>query len=312
MDHSTSRKGLLYGCATFALWGVFPLYFKSLGDTPPLEILSHRIVWSFVLLAALVTARGRWRELYRGLQAGRAGISLLATTLLIAANWLLYIYSVSSGQVLQSSLGYFITPLANVLLGVLVLGERLRPWQTASVLLATGGVLGLTWLAGELPWLALSLAASFSLYGLLRKTIVLDGLLCLMVETLILAPLAAGYLLWLPLSGRECAFHGLGSGMSWLLIFSGPVTAVPLLFFAAAVRRLPLSTMGILQYLAPTLQFLLAVLAFGEPFSAGQFAAFCCIWTAVALYTADSLRHFQRSRATAVALALARAGSDGG
>lgn len=215
MDHSTSRQGLLYGCATFALWGVFPLYFKSLGDIPPLEILSHRIVWSCVLLGVLVSGRGRWRELWRGLQQGRAWLTLLATTLLIGVNWLLYIYSVSTGQVLQSSLGYFITPLANVLLGVLVLGERLRPWQTASVLLAACGVLGLTWLAGELPWLALSLAASFSLYGLLRKTVVLDGLLCLAFETLILVPAAGGYLLWLWFSGRPYAFHGFTSDMSW-------------------------------------------------------------------------------------------------
>lgn len=308
MDHSTSPKGLLYGCATFALWGVFPLYFKCLGKTPPLEILSHRIVWSFLLLVVLVSAGRRWGELFRGLQAGRARITLLATTLLIAANWLVYIYSVSTDQVLQSSLGYFITPLANVLLGVAVLRERLRPWQTASVLLAASGVLGLTWLAGELPWLALSLAATFSLYGLLRKTILLDGLLCLTVETLVLLPLAAGYLLWLPLSGRPAAFDGLAGEMSWLLIVSGPVTAVPLLLFAAAVRRLPLSTLGILQYLAPTLQFLLAVLKFGEPFSAGQLAAFCCIWTAVAVYTIDSLRHFQRSRARAAVPQVAPSG----
>jgi chloramphenicol-sensitive protein RarD len=211
---------------------------------------------------------------------------LMLSTLFIAANWLTFIYAVTSGQVLQASLGYFINPLVNVLLGILFLGERLRPRQTLSIGLALAGVLLLTALVGELPWVALALALTFSLYALMRKLMPVDGFLSLTVETLVMAPLGLAYLGCLAAaSGRET----LGLGTVGLLMLSGPITTVPLLFFGAAARRLRLSTMGILQYLSPTLQFLLAVVAFGEPFSRAQLLSFACIWAAVLIYALDSL-----------------------
>ncbi len=208
------------------------------------------------------------------------------STLFIAANWLLFIYAVGSGHVLEASLGYFINPLVHVLLGVLFLRERLRPRQILSIALAVIGVMVLVVLVGDVPWIALSLALTFSLYALMRKLMPVDGLLSLTVETLLIAPASLAYLGYLAAhSSRE----PMGCGMLGLLVLSGPMTTVPLLFFGAAARRLRLATMGFLQYISPTLQFLLAVVAFGEPFSRGQLLSFACIWAAVLIYAVDSL-----------------------
>jgi chloramphenicol-sensitive protein RarD len=283
---TASKHGIIYGIAAYGSWGFIPLYFKVVAHVAPAEIVAHRAVWSFAVLAVLVAVLGRWGELRRELRSGKLLVLLGLSTLLIAANWLLFIYAVNSGQVLQASLGYFINPLVNVLLGVVFLGERLRPFQTLSILLALTGVLVLASLVGEVPWIALTLALTFSLYGLMRKIMPVDGLLSLTVETLALTPAALVYLGYLQ-AARQGAEYSLGT--LGLLALSGPVTTVPLLFFGAAARRLRLSTMGILQYLAPTLQFLLAVMAFHEPFKRAQIAIFACIWTAVLIYAADSL-----------------------
>ena len=288
-----SHSGILYGIAAYSSWGIIPLYFKTVASVPPVEVLAHRAVWSFVLLAVLVALLRRWRELWRELHSRKLLLMLTLSTLFIAANWLTFIYAVTTGQVLQASLGYFINPLVNVLLGVMFLHERLRPRQTLSIGLALVGVLVLTAMAGAVPWVALALAFTFALYALMRKLMPVDGLMSLAVETLIMAPLALVYLGYL----AAATGHGpLGLRTLGLLMLSGPITTVPLLFFGAAARRLRLSTMGILQYLSPTLQFLLAVLAFGEPFSAAQLLSFACIWMAIIIYATDSFRAARQYR----------------
>ena len=282
-----SHYGILYGIAAYASWGVFPLYFKAVAGIPPTEVLAHRALWSFVMLAVIVGVLGRWKELWQELRSRKLFLLLTLSTLLIAANWLTYIYAVATGRVLQASLGYFISPLINVLLGVFFLRERLRSLASLSIGLALVGVLVLTALAGGVPWLALTMALTFSLYALVRKLMSVDGLMSLTVETLLMAPLALAFLGYLAaVGGRQPE----GPGILGLLMLSGPVTTVPLLFFGAAARRLRLTTMGIVQYLSPTLQFLLAVVVFGEPFSRAQLLSFACIWTAVVIYVVDSLR----------------------
>lgn len=284
---NTSPAGLVYGAAAYSMWGLIPLYFKAVAGVSPLEILAHRAAWSFLLLAVVVYAVGRWPELWEELRSPKLLAMLGVSTLCIGLNWLLFIYAVESRQVLQSSLGYFINPLVNVLLGVAFLGERLRPLQKVSIAIASAGVLVLSALVGTVPWISLALAFTFALYGLLRKLMPVDGLVSLTVETLLMTPIAVAYLGYLSATGEATAS---GPRLWGLLALSGPVTTVPLLFFGAAARRLRLSTMGILQYLSPTLQFTLAVVVFREPFTIAQLASFALIWTAIGIYTADSLR----------------------
>ncbi len=280
-----SRWGVLYALAAYGSWGVFPLYFKAVAAVPPLEVLAHRAIWSFVMLAVVMGILGRWNELRQKLRDRKLMAMLGLSTLFIAANWLVFIYAVGSGHTLQASLGYFINPLANVLLGVVFLRERLRPRQMLSIGLAVIGVMVLIVLVGEVPWIALALAITFSSYALMRKLMPADGLLSLTVETLLIAPAGLLYLGCLATTNSQ---RSLGHGMVGLLILSGPVTTVPLLFFGAAARRLRLATMGFLQYVSPTLQFLLAVAVFGEDFSKTQLLSFACIWAAVLIYALDS------------------------
>ena len=278
---------MLCGIGAYGLWGLIPLYFKAVAHVSPLEVLAHRALWSFVVLAIIVAWLRRWPELLRELRNRRLRWLLAATSVLIAANWLTFIYAVATNQVVQSSLGYFVTPLINVLLGVVFLHERLRPVQLAAIALAIVGVAVLTVYVGQWPWIAITLALTFSSYGLLRKLVHVDGLVSLTVETAVLAPVAIAYLVWLSVSGTTTATDGRTFGT---LALAGVVTSVPLLFFGAAARRLRLATVGILQYLTPTMTFVLAVFYFDEPFSLVQWLSFGFIWTAVALYTIDSLR----------------------
>jgi chloramphenicol-sensitive protein RarD len=282
-----SRSGFGYALAAYVAWGVFPVYFKALRAVPPVEILAHRVLWSAVLLGVLVHLRGRWGEYRRAFASARSlGIYALSTTL-VTANWLLYIWGVTSGQVLQASLGYFITPIVNVLLGMLFLRERLRPRQAAAVGLAAAGVLVLIVRLGAAPWLALAIAASFGGYALVRKKAGIDPLVGLLVETSLIAPPGAVLIAIRALAGT--GHLGADPLTTALLLVAGVVTALPLIWFAHGVRRLPLSTMGLLQYLSPTLQLLSAVLLFHEPFTRTHAAAFGCIWTALAIYTFDVL-----------------------
>jgi chloramphenicol-sensitive protein RarD len=284
---NVAYDGVLYGIAAYVSWGVFPLYFRTVAGFPPVEVLAHRAIWSFIMLAVLVGLLGRWSEIRRELRSRKLRRMLALSTLFIAANWLTFIYAVTSRHVLQASLGYFVNPLANVLLGVVFLRERLRSRQVLSIGLAAAGVLVLTLVGGEVPWIALALALTFSLYALMRKLMPVDGLVCLTVETLAIAPFGLAYLGYL---AAATSHEPLAPANLGLLMLSGPITTVPLLFFGAAARRLRLSTMGFLQYLSPTLQFLLAVLVFREPFSTVQLLSFACIWAGVLIYAFDSLR----------------------
>ncbi|MBI5366934.1 MAG: EamA family transporter RarD [Planctomycetes bacterium] len=301
---------MLYGIAAYLWWGLVAVYFKAVADVPAPEILAHRMLWSLVLVGGLIGARGRWADVRAAVAAPRTFLTLAATTLLIATNWFLFIWTVTTGQMLQASLGYFINPLVNVLLGALFLHERLRPRQWASVALAAGAVLYLTISLRTLPTVALVLAVTFAFYGMLRKTVRADALVGLTVETGLLAPFALAYLIYLKCSG-ELAFAGPSWRINLLLPAAGIVTAVPLLLFAHAVRRLRLSTVGFLQYISPSLQFLLAVVAFGESFTATQRVAVGLIWTALALYTMDGLaagRGAARASGSGAAAAPAAAG----
>jgi len=283
------RLGLGYGLAAYGAWGVFPIYLKAVKTVPVVEVLCHRVVWALAVLVVVIAVRGETRAVTAALRNRRALLVLSASTVLIAINWLVYIFSVTHSRILESSLGYYINPLVSVLFGIVLLGERLEPLMKAAVVAAAAGV---TWMAidlGQLPWISLVLAFSFGLYGLLRKIAPVGPLIGLTVETILLAPLCAGYLAWSVTHGRSGFLSG-GPSIRTLLLLAGPVTAVPLLCFAAAARRLPLTTMGFLQYVSPTLQFLIAVAVYGEPFSRGRASAFACIWVAVALFAFDSAR----------------------
>lgn len=278
-------RGLAYALAAYLSWGMLPLYFKALQPVPAPEILAHRVLWSLLLLAGLLAARGgaaAFRAPFR-----RDKLPLLAvTTLLIAVNWLVYIWAVQVGRVLEASLGYFVNPLVNVLLGVAFLGESLSRRQKIAVALAAAGVAVLIVRAGAFPWVSLVLATSFGLYGLLRKRAAIDAVGGLLGETALLAPAALAYLLLRAHAGAGA--FGSAAGTSALLAAAGVITALPLVWFTLGVHRLRLSTMGLVQYVAPSGQFLLAVLIFREPFGRAHATAFAFIWASLALYSWDA------------------------
>ncbi len=286
-------KGVAAAGAAFTLWGVFPAYLRLMQQVPPLEILSHRVLWSVAFLLVVLGARRQWDWLAEVRARPRIALSFVASAAMLGTNWVVYIWSVNAGHVIDASLGYFITPLFNVLFGM-ALGERLRPVQWLSVLLAAGGVLWLTVSAGELPWIGLVIAITFSLYGVIRKTATLGALEGLSVETLVMLPLAAGFLL-LPGSGSSHAF-GAELGITALLLSAGPVTAVPLLLFAYGARRIPLSVVGLLQYIGPSIQLMLGVWLYGEPFGGARMLGFALIWTGLALYSVEGLWRHLASR----------------
>ncbi len=294
----SARAGTVAAVAAFLLWGLFPLYWKMLASVPAVEVVAHRTAWGFVAVAAWVTLRGRWADA-RAIASRPGTIARLAgSAVLIALNWLLYVWAVVHDQVVEASLGYFINPLVNVLLGVLVLGEHLSRAQRVAVALAAAGVAILTLGHGRLPWIALALAISFGLYGLARKTVGADAVVGLLWETGLLAPLAVAWLVSLQARGIG-AFGPAHPGPSALLALGGAVTAVPLVLFAQGARSLPLSTVGLLQYLSPSIQFLLAVLVFREPFTAAHAATFACIWAALGVLTWDLRRRLRHERAAA-------------
>ena len=292
-DSRTARDGLIFGVIAYGLWGVIPLYFKLIAHISPWEQLAHRVAWSALFLGLVVTGMRRWSTVAGVARDRRLTLFLLASTLMIGGNWLAFIYAVSQNRVMEASLGYFITPLGNVALGCIVLGERLRRGQAIGIALAVIGVGVQVAARGEVPWIAISLTLTFSMYGLLRKMARIDALVGLAFETLTLTPIALGYLCWLA-STHSGEFGQPRPGIFWLLAASGIVTSIPLLCFAAAARRLPLTTLGILQYIPPSMQFMLAVFVFGEKFSTPQAVSFAFIWTAVVIYTVDSVRRYRR------------------
>ncbi|MGY1783096.1 EamA family transporter RarD [Geodermatophilus sp. SYSU D01036] len=283
------RAGTAAGLAAYGLWGVFPLYFPLLEPAGGVEIVAHRIVWSLLFVAVLLTVLRRWALVRAAVTDRRTLLVLAGASVLIAANWLVFVHGVNSGHVVETSLGYFINPLVSVLLGVLVFAERLRPLQWAAVGLAAVAVVVLTVDHGRPPWIALALAATFGSYGLLKKLVRVEAAPGLFVETAVTFLPALVFLGVLQATGRGTAGSG-GTGHLLLLMASGVATAVPLLLFAAAARRIPLSTVGLLQYVTPLMQLALGVFVFHEPMPPARLAGFAIVWAALAVFTVDSLR----------------------
>jgi len=288
------NSGALYALLAFGIWGLYPLYLRELASVSSLEIVLHRSAWSLVFLLGVLALLRRWAWLGTLLKSPRRMLMPLASGLLLALNWLLYVYAVQSAQVVEASLGYFINPLLSVCLGVVVLRERLKPVQWVAVAFATAGVLWLTWHTGRLPWLGLALAATFAVYGLLRKTSTLGPLEGLTLETLLIAPVVLPWLVWLTATGTGSLSTASPLLVFWLVL-AGPLTAVPLMLFAAAARRLKLATVGLFQYLSPSLQLAIGVVVFGEPFDGQRLAGFVLIWTGLAAYTAHALAVSRRA-----------------
>jgi chloramphenicol-sensitive protein RarD len=291
---SERRTGSFYAIAAFGFWGLTPIYYKLLPHVPPVEVLAHRVVWSVVFGALFVTLVRAWPAVRAALASPQTLRALALTAALVSTNWLIYIYAIVNDQVMSTSLGYYINPLVNVLLGMLFLGERLGRGRTLAVALAAMGTASLAFELGGLPWISLTLAFSFAFYGLIRKRLGLPAMAALFVETLLVAPLALLALGWFAVQG-ESAF-GSDTRTTLLLVLAGPVTLLPLLWFAEAARRLPLITVGFFQYLGPTLTFLLATLVYGEAFTAAWAITFLLIWSGLAVFTIDSLRTRQQLR----------------
>ncbi len=281
--------GALLAFAAFAWWGLAPIYFKVLAAVPATEVLAHRVLWSVLLLGLLVWARGGLAPLWAELRVvGRLRL-YLATTLLLSLNWLIFIWAIQQGRLVEASLGYYINPLVNVFLGMIFLSERLTPIQAVAVLIASVGVMVQIIAHGELPWVSLALAFSFGCYGLLRKQAQSDATRGLFLETMLMAPIAMVYLVYLASEGRG-SFLRTDASTDVLLVAAGAVTTVPLLLFLEGAKRIRLATLGLMQYVAPSLQLLLAVLAFGEPFSTSYAVTFGFIWSALALYSWEAFR----------------------
>jgi len=304
-----ARLGLIYGLAAYFTWGIVPAYFKLLKTVPPIQILSHRVLWSVLFLLPLIYFKKLWPEVRQAFGHRRTLLSLCASTTFIAINWFTFIYGVATDRILLTALGYFMTPLVSVLLGVIFLKEKLRPLQVMSLLIATAAVVLLTLQQGEFPTISVILALSFSFYGLMRKTTAAGPLVGLFVETALLLPLCLLMILlhlirpWSAAPGLEILSAGesLAQLLQYtpLLIAAGVITAVPLLWFAGAARRLRLSTLGLLQYTAPTVSFLLALIFFNEPFTPAQQIAFPMIWSALILFSIDSLRAYRAGQPAA-------------
>ncbi|GAB6263457.1 EamA family transporter RarD [Photobacterium sp. R1] len=291
----TTQRGVILALAAYTMWGIAPIYFKQLQSVSPFEIISHRIIWSFFFLAALIFLGRGWGKVRQVLKQPKAVMMLLASSVVIGGNWLIFIWAVNSNYMLDASLGYFINPLLNVLLGMIFLGERLRPLQWLAVAMAAGGVVIQLVHFGSLPWVALVLAGSFGLYGLLRKKVNLDAQTGLFMETSILLPLAMGYVFFLADSPTsDWTQNSMNTNL--LLMAAGIVTTLPLLCFTGAATKLKLSTLGFFQYIGPSLMFLLAVFMYGEVFSADKSLTFAFIWLALVLFSYDGITGHRRNR----------------
>ncbi|MGB3699680.1 MAG: EamA family transporter RarD [Anaerolineales bacterium] len=295
------NKGVLSGVAAYLIWGFFPIYLKSLQVVPALQIMLHRVVWAFIFVLLLTLLRGKWSQIKDSLRKPRVILTYTLTAVLLSFNWLVYIYGINSGQVVETSLGYFINPLLSVALGVVILRERLRPMQWLPVGLAGLGVLYLTLQYGSLPWIALALAFSFGTYGLIKKIAPLGAVDSLFMETGIIFLPALLYLLFSENQGGG-AFGHFGWEITILLVFSGVVTAFPLLLFGRAARSIPLSLLGILQYIAPTVQFLLGIYLYQEPFTLTLLVGFAIIWIALLIFTLEGIFNHRKRIAPSPAL----------
>ncbi len=303
VDRETTA-GVIFGIGAYGLWGLLPLYFFALQPAGAVEIVANRVVWSLLFCTLLITVTRSWRALAGAFRDRSVFGTLAMAAVLIAVNWLTYTYGVTTGQAVEASLGYFINPLVSVLLGVFVLKEKLRPLQWAAVGIGFIAVGVLTVSYGKLPWIALTLAVSFGLYGFVKKRVgpKVDAVTSLSVETMVLAPVAAATMVWLGVSGAA-TLASEGAGHFWLLVASGVITAVPLLFFGASARRLPMTTIGLLQYFAPVLQFIVALVVFREAMTTDRWIGFGVVWLALLVLTVDMLR---TARKNSVARKLAR------
>src|SRR5205814_7111313 len=299
-EKSHETYGLVAGIAAFTTWGLIPIYWKLLAAVSATEILAHRFVWTTIFLSVVLSWQGRWPELIANVRSRRARIYCLTGGLAIASNWFLFIYAVTIGRVIETSLGYFMTPLMNVLFGALFLRERLTRLQLISVLLALLGVINLTFGYGRFPWIAVSLCISFGLYGLLRKKSGTAAIPGLFIETILLLPLAIVFLFYLQ-NTNSLVFGRAGWWLSLLLVSTGVVTAVPLFWFGYATRHLRLITVGFLQYLSPIGSFFLGVFLYHEPFTRGHLITFVLIWLALALFTGEAVLRWRSSRVRAIA-----------
>jgi len=297
---SHEASGLIAGIAAFTTWGLIPIYWKLLAAVPATEILAHRFVWTTIFLSIVLSWQRRWPELIANLRSRRARIYCLTGGLAIASNWFLFIYAVNIGRVIETSLGYFMTPLMNVLFGAIFLRERLTRLQFASVLLAALGVLNLTFGYGRFPWIAVLLCVTFGLYGLLRKQSGTAAIPGLFIETILLVPFAVVFLIYLQRSGA-LVFGRAGRSLSILLVSTGIVTAVPLFWFGYATRHLRLITVGFLQYLSPLGSFFLGVFLYHEPFTRGHLVTFILIWLALALFTGEAVLRWRSTRVREIA-----------
>ena len=286
------NRGIVYGIGAYLIWGVLPIFWKQLADLPALEVAAHRIIWSFALLAAAVLAMGRYARIFDAIRRPRVLAAFVIISSILFVNWMVYIWAINDGRIVETSLGYFINPLVNVLLGVLFLRERLRLAQWLSITVATIGVLWLTLRYGSLPWIALTLAFSFGLYGLMKKKSSLDSLEGLTVE---MGILFVPVLIFLAARSQQSSISSDFSPRIWaLLLLTGVFTVAPLLLFGAGARRIPLSVVGLLQYIAPTIQLLIGVWMYHEPFTQDNLIGFALIWLALALYTIEGA--WQRHR----------------
>ncbi len=283
-----TRDGVICALLAYLMWGVLPVYLKLVGTVAPLEVLAHRVIWAVPFGAVIIMARRQGADVWRAMTSPRMLALLTISAVMIALNWLIYIVAVQRGQIFQASLGYYINPLMYVVVGVVFLGERLRRFQLVAVILATTGVTILTFIGGEIPWIALSLAVLFTIYGVIRKRVAIGGMSGLFVETLVLFPLALVYWLWLMNTGMS-DFSPDKPLFSFLLVLAGPITVLPLLLFVLAARRLPFSLIGFLQFIAPTLQFLMGLL-YGEVLTTAHVLCFGLIWIAVGFFVLDAWR----------------------
>lgn len=294
------QTGMLFAAGAYTIWGLLPIYLKTMQAVAPIEIMLHRILWSLAFMLLILAARRQWAWIGQTLRRPRVLGGFALSALLLSVNWFLYIWAVNNDRIIDASLGYFINPLVNVVLGYLILRERMRPVQWLAVALAAIGVGWLTWQAGHLPWIGLTLALTFGIYGLLRKTAALGALEGLSLETMLLFPFALGTLLMLIVQGHNAFGDGPGT-TQWLLAAAGPITAIPLLLFAAGARRIPLSVLGLLQYIGPSLQLLLGVWLYHEPFSAARLIGFVIIWSALAVYSLEGLWQALRQKSASTA-----------
>lgn len=294
------NKGIWYAIGAYTLWGLFPIFWKLLHGVPALQLVGHRIGWSFLLLCAVILLSKQWQAFRAAALSWRVLLIYLVAALLISVNWLTYIWAVNAGFIVETSLGYYINPLLSVLMGVIFLRERLRPMQWLPIGLAAAGVLYLTFAYGALPWIALTLALTFGIYGLVKKTAPLGSLYGLTLETGILFLPALMYLLYAEAAGTAAFLHT-GARSALLLIGAGAVTTIPLLMFASAAQRIPLSLVGILQYIAPTLQFLLGVLVYHEPFDQAHFIGFGIVWAALIIFGVEGFLAHRAQPVAAVA-----------